>query len=233
MSMDVRALLGDPEAFHARYQPIVAVATGTPVAYEALLHATDRSVSTGELFAAAAAAGRLADLDRIAREVALRDAALWLGEALLFVKLAAPPGDLPPDWLAPTQAYAATVGVPLRQVVLEVVQPPTGEPLARTARIVTRCRGAGCKVALVGAADARTVRNLVGALLPDYVTLDRDLVARLPGETADAAEVVAAAVAGAAEVIAFGVENDEQAAAVARLGVPWAQGWLYGRPQRR
>lgn len=225
--MDLTRLLGDPGAFQARYQPIVSVATRRPVAYEALLHVRDPGVAPGALFEAAAPAGRLADLDRMAREVAIRDAAGWLGASLLFVKLAAAPGDLPADWLDSMRAVADEAAVALRQVVLEVVQPAPGEPLARTARIVTRCRGAGCCVALVGADDPRVVRNLAAALLPDYVTLDRSIVARLPSP--DAGAVLEAA--GEARVIAFGVEDEAQHSAVERLGVPWAQGWLYGRPR--
>ncbi len=227
--MDVARLLGDPGAFQARYQPVVDVATRRPVGYEALLHHADPAVPAAGLFAAAAAAGRLADLDQVAREAAVRDAGGgWLGGLLLFVKVSVPPGDLPPDWLASVRAVAGAAGVPLAQIVLEVVQPRPGEPLERTARVVTRCRGAGCQVALTGAGDARVVRSLVRALLPDYVTLDRTLVHRLP--SLDAEEVVAAA--EDAGVIAFGVETEAQHEAVARLGVPWAQGWLYGRPRR-
>jgi EAL domain-containing protein (putative c-di-GMP-specific phosphodiesterase class I) len=207
--------------------------TRAPVGYEALLHADDGR-APGALFAAAEAAGRLPDLDRIGREVAIRDAAGWIGPALLFVKLAVEAGDLPADWLESTRAVAAEVGLPLRQVVLEVVQPRAGTSLERTARAVVRCRGAGCAVALVGAGDVRVVRSLVGALLPDYVTLDRSVVARLPAAEAagTARELLREAGAGGAKVIAFGVETEGQAAAVAELGVPWAQGWLYGRPRR-
>ncbi|HEU0132095.1 MAG TPA: EAL domain-containing protein [Mycobacteriales bacterium] len=230
--MDVGGLLGERDAFSARYQPVVDVVTRAPVGYEALLHV--ESVPSATLFAAAAAAGRLADLDRLAREVALRDAAGWLGPSLLFVKLSVAPGDLPPDWLASTRDAAGAAGVPLRQVVLEVVQPPPGEPLEQTARVVIRCRGVGAQVALVGAGDTRVVRSLVGALLPDYVTLDRSVVSRLPAPDAvsTARELLREAGAGGAKVIAFGVETEAQAAAVNDLGVPWAQGWLYGRPGR-
>jgi EAL domain-containing protein (putative c-di-GMP-specific phosphodiesterase class I) len=234
--VDIGRLLGDAGAFHARYQPIVDVTTRRPVGHEAMLHAVDGGVpvAPGALFAAAAAAGRLADLDRVGREVAIRDAAPWLGGALLFVKLAVAAGDLPADWLESTRSVAGAVGVPLRQVVLEVVQPKAGEPLERTARVVVRCRGAGCQAALVGAGDPRVVRSLVGALLPDYVTLDRSLVERLPAPdaVATARELLREAAAGSAGVIAFGVETEGQAAAVGELGVPWAQGYLYGRPRR-
>jgi EAL domain-containing protein (putative c-di-GMP-specific phosphodiesterase class I) len=236
--VDLAALLGEQGAFHARYQPIVDVATRDPVGYEALLHAVapggGAALAPGALFAAAAAGGRLADLDRIGRAVAIRDAAGWLGDALLFVKLAVSVGELPTGWLDPTRDAALAAGVPLRQIVLEVVQPAPGSSLERTARVVTRCRGAGCQVALVGATDPRVVRSLVGALLPDYVTLDRALVERLPdpGAAAEAAAVVAEAGGAGAGVIAFGVETEGQAAAVGELGVPWAQGWLYGRPRR-
>lgn len=234
--MDVARLLGEPEAFHARYQPIVDVVTRAPVGYEALLHAVadGQPVAPASLFTAARAAGLLAELDRVGREVALRDAAGWLGPSLLFIKLAVAVGDLPADWLESTAVAARAAGVPLRQVVLEVVQPRAGQPLERTARVVIRCRGAGCQVALVGAGDAAVVRNLVRSLLPDYVTLDRSLVERLPAADAAALaqELLREAAAGSAGVIAFGVETEGQAAAVSALGVPWAQGWLYGRPRR-
>ena len=234
--MDVVRLLGERDAFHARYQPVVDVVTRAVVGHEALLHAVVNGVAVppAELFGAARAAGRLADLDRLAREVAIHDAGPWLGGALLFVKIGVAAGDLPPDWLESTRAVAAAVGVPLRQVVLEVVQPRPGEALERTARAVIRCRGAGCQVALVGAGDLKVVRNLVGALLPDYVTLDRSIVARLPAAdgVVAARELLREAAAGSAGVIAFGVETEAQAAAVSELGVPWAQGWLYGRPRR-
>ena len=231
--MDIARLLGEPEAFHARYQPVVDVVTRVPVGYEALLHGPS-GTSPGDLFAAARAAGLLAELDGVARAVALRDAGAWLGSALLFVKLAVSAGDLPADWLASTTEAARAAGVPLRQVVLEVVQPRAGAPLERTARVVIRCRGAGCQTALVGAGDAGVVRNLVGSLLPDYVTLDRSLVSRLPAPDAVslARELLREAAAGSAGTIAFGVETEAQAAAVLELGVPWAQGWLYGRPRR-
>lgn len=229
--MDLRALLREPDAFAARYQPVVDVVTRAPVGYEALLHAG--TYAPADLFAAARAGGLLAELDRVARTVALRDAAPWLGASMLFVKLAVAPGDLPPDWLESTTSVAREVGVPLRQVVLEVVQPRVDEALDRTARVVIRCRGAGCKVALVGAGDPRIVRDLVRSLLPDYVTLDRRLVARLPAAEAmaTARELVREAASGAAGAIAFGVETEAQARAVLELGVPWAQGWLYGRPE--
>ena len=230
--MDVARLLGEPGALSARYQPVVDVVTRAPVGYEALLDV--RGHDAGEVYRAAAAAGLLAELDGVVRAAALRGASGWLGTSLLFVKLAAPPGDLPADWLASTTAAAREAGVPLRQVVLEVVQPRAGEPLERTARVLIRCRGAGCQVALVGAGDAKVVRNLVRSLLPDYVTLDRSLVSRLPAPDAVslARELLREAAAGSAGTIAFGVETEAQAAAVLELGVPWAQGWLYGRPRR-
>jgi EAL domain-containing protein (putative c-di-GMP-specific phosphodiesterase class I) len=204
------------------------------VAYEALLHADDGR-TPADLFAAARRDGTIGDLDTIGREVAIRDAAPWLGSALLFLKIAAPVVTLPQGWLDSMVAVAREVRVPLKQVVLEVVQPEPGEPLEVTARVVIRSRGAGCQVALVGAGDAVVVRSLVGALLPDYVTLHRSVVARLPAPAAvsTAQGLLREAAAGAARVIAFGVETEAQAAAVSDVGVPWAQGWLYGHPERR
>jgi len=91
-----------------------------------------------------------------------------------------------------------------------------------------RARGA-----LVSVEDAAARLPLVAALRPELVRLDRTLVTGVDGDPVRTAltEVVRD-LAGriGARLVAGGVETAAELAALARLGVPLAQGWLLGRP---
>ena len=76
-------------------------------------------------------------------------------------------------------------------------------------------------------------RHLV-ALSPDIIKLDICLVRgihRSRSQRALAAAIVAFASDVGATVIAEGVEQPEELAVMQDLGVPWAQGYLLGRPE--
>lgn len=223
------ALLADESALFALYQPVVDLRTGSPVAQVASLSArrAARELSPGELFSMARTPAGITLLDRLGRSVAVRDAAGWLGSQLLFVRLLPQMLVQPGDALEGLADVAREAGVPMRQIVVEV---PLGEKneLTHLARVFTRCRGGGAQVAVVGVADAATVRQTVSMLAPDFVKLGRELLSD------EAAGVVAQTVQAAhdtdARVVAFGVEDAVEAQRARASGADWGQGWHFGRP---
>jgi EAL domain-containing protein (putative c-di-GMP-specific phosphodiesterase class I) len=223
------SLLADEESLCALYQPVINLAGGEVVAQVASLSAKRgaRELNPGELFAMARTPAAIALLDRLGRSVALRDAAGWLGSQVLFLRLLPQMLDQPGDVLAGLPDVAREAGVPMRQVVIEVALGGKHE-LTHLARVFTRCRGGGCQVAVVGVADALTVRQTVSMLAPDFVKLGRELLA------GEAAELVAATVQAAhdtgARVVAFGVEDAVEAERARVAGADWGQGWHFGRP---
>ncbi|MGR7024861.1 EAL domain-containing protein [Geodermatophilus sp. URMC 62] len=98
---------------------------------------------------------------------------------------------------------------------------------------VAALRARGALVALDDTGAGWSGLQQVAALRPNLVTLDRSLVA---GVDTDPVRQAIAEVLGAltgrtdAWLLAQGVETRGELAAVARLGVPLAQGWLLGRP---
>lgn len=195
------------------YQPVVDLGTGRVVGYAASLGRRDgaRVLTPGELFAAPDV--DVATLDRLGRENALRGAKGWLGGAYLLVRLLPAMLDRPAEALAGLDLVAAEAGVPMRQVIVEVGLGEGRDEMAHLARVVTRCRGGGCKVAVAG--DPRTAASLV----PDVVK-----VSSVSASDAREAHSVGA------KVLAFGIETEAQAQRAAEAGADWAQGWLYGRP---
>lgn len=227
-------------AFHSVYQPIVALdpdGSRDVVGYEALLRATGpagRLMPTA-LFDAAEQAGWLHVLDRIGRTTALRGAAGWLGEAMLFVNFLPTTIYRPEVCLRTTERAAREAGVSLDRVVFEVTESERVTDTDHLARVFAYYRDRGCKVALDDLGAGYSSLNLLVELQPDVVKLDKAIVQRLPDPVSAAVvtAVVDIAHSYGGLVLAECVETAEQVAAAAGLGVDLAQGWHFGRPERK
>ncbi len=215
------------EGLHAVYQPIVDLGSGEVVAFEALVRGPRGTplARPDDLFPAARAAGRLAELDLACRAAALAGArAAGLPEALvLFVNCE------PEVWEA--DHVLAGAGTGLRLVVELTERALTVRP-AELLRSVDRVRASGCGVALddVGADPASLA--LIPLVRPDVIKLDMEVAQVRP--TAHAAAVVSAVGAAAersgAVILAEGIETGSHLAAAVAAGATLGQGWYFGRP---
>ena len=231
----VLALFGDESAFFSRYQPIVDARTGETVAFEALLRAHDGmdEVQPAALFGAAEAAGKIHVLDRIGRETALRGAQGWLGDRSIFVNFIPTSIYRPEVCLQTTMAAAEGAGIAPSQIVFEVVESHSVGDTAHLLSILDYYRSGGCRVALDDVGAGYSSLNLMAAIRPDVVKIDRDLVQALPDPAAVAVvrAIVRLSHELGATVIAECVETQLQADVARDLGADWAQGWLFGRPE--
>jgi EAL domain-containing protein (putative c-di-GMP-specific phosphodiesterase class I) len=215
------------------YQPVVDVATGDVVGYEALARGPERSplARPDHLFEAARAAGRLAELDWLCRAGALR-AALESGlrpPLTLFLNVEPTalnkpvPGAFHDRWVGATSQL---------RVVIEITERALTEHLAEVMWSIEWARELGWGVALddVGA-DPRSLAMLQ-FLRPDVIKVDLGLLGgRGDGEAAEVVHAVAAeAERTGALVLAERVERDGHLVRARALGASLAQGWLFGRP---
>jgi diguanylate cyclase (GGDEF)-like protein/PAS domain S-box-containing protein len=217
----------------AVYQPIVEIATGRVLAYEALARGPEGSAlhRPDRLFATAAAAGRTVELDWACRIAAVRGALeAGLGqEASLLINVEPEAVGAPcPDH------HLELWGRAQRELdlVIEITERALTDRPAELAQAVAEHRGAGRGVALddIGA-DVRSLA-LLPLVEPDLVKLDLRLVQDRP--STDQAAIVSAVAAecertGAA-VLAEGIETDAHVAVARALGATLGQGWLWGRP---
>jgi EAL domain-containing protein (putative c-di-GMP-specific phosphodiesterase class I) len=93
----------------------------------------------------------------------------------------------------------------------------------------------GARVAIDDFGAGTTSLAHLRALPVSRLKLDRSLVADLTGADADRARVVVRTLVELAshlglEVVAEGIEDEQQAVAVTDEGVPLAQGFFFGRP---
>ncbi|QEC47108.1 diguanylate cyclase [Baekduia soli] len=220
-------------ALMTAYQPIVEIAGGAVVAYEALargpegspLHHPDR------LFAAAVAAGRVVELDWACRVAAVTGALeAGLGRsASLFLNCEPTTIDAPcpPEHLAVWERGLAEL-----DLVLEITERAVTDRPAELSRVVAGHRDAGRGIALddIGA-DVRSLA-LLPLVAPDVMKLDLRLVQDRP--STDQAAIVSAVAAErertGALILAEGIETEAHCSVARTLGATLGQGWLWGRP---
>ena len=217
----------------AVYQPIVEIDTGRVVAYEALTRGPEGSElqRPDRMFAAAAAAGRVRELDWLCRAVAVAGALeAGLGRrAALFLNCepTAIGTPCPPEHAELWERAMAEL-----DLVLEITERAVTQSPADLYRVVEAHRQAGRGIALDDlGADVRSLA-LLPLIEPHVIKLDLRLVQDRP--SVDQAAIVSAVAAerertGAA-ILAEGIENEEHLAVARTLGATLGQGWHWGRP---
>jgi EAL domain-containing protein (putative c-di-GMP-specific phosphodiesterase class I) len=232
-SRRVRAVLGDVLAhgeIYVGFQPVVDLATGRPIGYEALARgpAGGPLESPVALFAAARDAGRLDELDWLCQRCALRaaiDAGLR-GPSVLFLNVEADTSAFLPLDLRGLYARATAQMI----VAVEVTERAlTRRPAALLGRVAD-LRALGCSVALddVGSADGSLA--MMAVLAPDVLKIDLAEVARptRPGLAPVVDAVAAEAERTGATILVERVETAAEARLADELGARLAQGFMFG-----
>lgn len=212
-------------AFGPVFQPVVELSSGATVGYEALTRFAD-STAPDVRFAEAATLGLGIELERVTLAAAV-DAADSLPRAGWLSLNASPALVLEEATLSATLALCA------RQVVIELTERDPIEDYAAIARSLGALEGTVLAVDDAGAGYA-SLRHIL-TLHPAYIKLDMTWVRDLDGDTARQAIVAGVnhfARLTECRVIAEGIESEEEAATLRRLGVELGQGYLFGGPAR-
>jgi hypothetical protein len=203
---DCRPLLADPDDLTVLFGPVVDLAAGTVVGYEALARFPG-TAGPDVWFAAAADAGLAARV-----------------EALLIHKALSRLRGLPPGCVMVVPVRASLLGTgPVRAAfavrprldgVLVEVRPDAG---AADTRAVAALRARGAALAVAAHAPRPSWEQL-----PDVVVLDRETVAT-SGPFPEAFP-------GAPRVLADGIETPQDLTAALRCGGALGRGWVFGPP---
>ena len=213
------------------FQPIVDLALGTVVGYEALARFGETGMRTpGPYFAAAAASGRDADLEA----------------HLVAQALEARPG-VPTGCFLSMNVSPVLLGHPqvsgllrreedLHGLVLELTEHVPVDNLLALRKRIDGLRERGALLALDDTGAGWSGLRQVAELRPDIVKLDRSLVTDVDLDPVKQGllEVVGQFVGRlGSRLLVEGVERPGELDTVARLGASLAQGWLLGRPSGR
>lgn len=216
----------DERAIRIACQPIVDLAGGAVLGYEALARFPDPDSGP---------AGWFEDAHRVDLGPALELLAIELALARL-------PGLPPQAYLSLNVSPATILGgalagclerAPLGRLVLELTEHAPVEEYAAISAALAGLRARGLRLAIDDAGSGYASLRHILQLQPDFIKLDQSLVRAIdadPGRRALAAALTGFARETGCEVVAEGVETEAELAVLRGLGVKAGQGYLLGRP---
>jgi EAL domain-containing protein (putative c-di-GMP-specific phosphodiesterase class I) len=210
------------------FQPIIDTARGTVAGYESLARfGGPPHASPEHWFAVAHAAGVGAELEARAVRTALRARSAMPPNCFLSVNVG-------PDALLAAQVGEAFADAgDLRGVVVEITEQSAVADYDALLTALAPLRAAGARLAVDDAGAGFASLKHITMLRPDFVKVDRDLVAGIDIDETKAAVVEALGLFTSrldAWLIAEGVETTTELDRLLSLGVPLAQGFGLGRP---
>jgi len=214
----------DRLAFHPVFQPIVDLKRDRLVGYEALTRFDD-GTAPDEQFAAAEAAGLGLALEAATLRAAIAAAGRLEPGMLLNLNLS-------PALVLEGKAIRSLVGGVRQRVVVEITEHTAIADYDAFHRAV-EALGPSVRLAVDDAGAGFASFRHILELRPAFVKLDRWIVAgidRDPAKQALVAGMRQFARSTRCELIAEGVETENERTALVALGIRLAQGYLLGRP---
>jgi diguanylate cyclase (GGDEF)-like protein len=237
LEIDLRRAL-DQDEIEILFQPQVSVATRRIVGAEALArwrHPRFGELGAVTLFSVAERSDYLVQLSDHVQRKAVAAAAAWpdsLERLRLSVNITA--ADIVrPGFAEQFIALVAETGFDAARLTVEVTESGLIEDLAAAGNLLARLREGGLRVAIDDFGTGYSSLAYLKALPLDYLKIDKRLVEDISGSPRD--QVVVRSVIDMArslglEVIAEGVESEEQLALLAREGCTLYQGFLCSPP---
>lgn len=222
----------------AVFQPIVDLSDGTVVAYEALSRVAPSSGfdRVDRLFEAAAAHGRLWELEQVTRAGAITTAGRWSPDLRLFINVS-------PAVFADGRFAGALVndlreapGLSPERMVLEITELAGSIEDEALLQQVEATRELGFQLAVDDAGAGTSGLNRMMVLRPQWIKLDQKIVRAVEDDQLRQNLIrffVYFARLSGVNVLAEGIETADELAVILNLGVRFGQGYFLGVPEDR
>jgi diguanylate cyclase (GGDEF)-like protein/PAS domain S-box-containing protein len=224
-------------AIRVALQPLVSARSRQVVAMEALARWHDAElgdVPPSRFVPVAERMGLVHDLGLAVARRAMTLEAPWLPEQVrLSVNLSAQQLHVT-NLVRDVRALLDQTGFPPQRLEFEITETTAAQLGPRTLAVLGALRDFGIGIALDDFGTGYSSLALLQRLPIDRIKIDRSFVSDLPGNARSAALVeamVRMAQALQLEVVAEGIEREDQYAFMRALGCNELQGWLFGRPQ--
>ena len=217
------------------FQPIVNLSDGSVMGHEALTRGPEGSPlhMPTDLFAAAARHKLLLSLEHICREAALRNIKTLGRGQQLFLNITPEVVNDPEFRNGRTKQLVLHHGMVPEQVTFEITERTAISDFDSFTRALHHYRRQGYCIAVDDAGAGYSSLQAIAELYPDFIKLDMSIVRDInnnPFKIAILEALVNLAAAMNSRIIAEGVETADELLAVMKLGVGFAQGYLFAKP---
>ncbi|MBO9697840.1 MAG: EAL domain-containing protein [Sphingopyxis sp.] len=220
--------------FVPHFEPQVDIASGRLLGFEMLMRweSPEHGMIPPERFIPVAEeSGLIGDLSLQVIREAMEIAKRWDPSIMLAVNIS--PQQLKDPWFSQKLTkLLVEVGFPAAQLEVEITESSLFENLPLVRSIVTSLKNQGVSLSLDDFGTGYSSLSHLRALPFDRIKIDRSFIAAMRG-SADAQAIVVAIVrlgeSLAMPITAEGVEDEETAIELTRLGCSKGQGWYFGR----
>ncbi|MGH3443315.1 MAG: putative bifunctional diguanylate cyclase/phosphodiesterase [Nitriliruptorales bacterium] len=219
------------------YQPIVTVAAGEPVGFEALVrwdHPTRGRISPAEFIPLAERTGLVHDLGAWVLDTASRQCGTWLAEGRnAYVSVNLSGVELRDPSLAERVEETIARSCDPRFIVLEITESSLVGDIETTAQLLGRLKRSGLRLAVDDFGTGYSSLSYLRRLPVDLVKIDRSFVSGITKERAEwtVARAIIELIRGLGMgAVAEGVEDGGQLAHLRALECEYAQGYYFARP---
>lgn len=217
------------------FQPIVSLTDSAVIGYEALSRGPAGSPleQPDRLFAAAAAADLLWELDLLCRFRALETAASLMEKYLLFLNVDPKIIDDPRFQKGLTRGYLNSAPNDVLGIVFEITEKTAVQDYKAFRRILDNYTSQGYQIALDDTGSGYSGLTLLAETRPQYVKLDMELIRDIDKDSLRQALIRALcqfADASNIKLIAEGIETINELDCLIDIGVHYGQGFFLQRP---
>lgn len=227
-SAALAAVLSDPAKVQPSLQPIIDLKRGVVAGYELLARFDHpNGESPAAWFATACALGCVDQLDAVILKAARRFLPKLPANTFLAVNVTSQGA------VSPAVLDAVRVGERLDAMVIELTEQSDVEDIERLADASHKMRARGAMIAIDDAGAGFAGLQRILSVRPEFIKVDRSLVARVDGDPARAATIeMLGALANRIDawLVAEGVERKAELDRLMQMNVPLAQGYLFARP---
>lgn len=217
------------------FQPIRTLAEEAVFGYEALTRCPENDWFKGpfELFSFAESEGISYALDRLAREKSISAYNSLRNGRKLFVNLITQVVEDPGFMPGLTRSLLERYGLEPSDIVFEITERSSINDFAAVKKALGHYRSQGYQIAIDDVGAGYSSLQSIVELRPDFIKVDRSIIQHIDKD--DMKEHTLYTLQQLADkmgisVIAEGIEREEELLKIRKMGIPYGQGYLLGRP---